>query len=117
MDWERNCQESSWTGNQSSHSVFCGVGKKGKAFPFPSLPLPLPPIFCYPCPRDFVRLPLAWKETEKTATQAKACPAIMFNNKTYLSNLYNIFVGHYFLYVVAPKEAVLFMVESPHFTS
>jgi len=31
---------------------------------------PLALIFCHLCPRTLARLPLAWKETEKTATQA-----------------------------------------------
>ena len=35
-------------------------------------PSPLPLMFCHLCPRALARLPLAWKETEKTATQARS---------------------------------------------
>ena len=38
--------------------------------PFLPYPSPLPLCFCYLCPRALARLPLAWKQTEKTATQA-----------------------------------------------
>ena len=42
----------------------------GEEFPFLPCPFPLSLIFCYPCPSALARLPLAWKETERTATQA-----------------------------------------------
>ena len=48
----------------------------------------VPLIFCHLCPRALARLPLAWKETEKTATQAMDCV-------TYKESMKFVVEGHH----------------------
>ena len=60
-------------GRPSPRSSFCSRPMRSRDFSLALAfsPPPLSLIFCHLCPRALARLPLAWKETEKTATQAR----------------------------------------------